>query len=83
MRAGKSKHELGIRVMVANITDPNDKDLNGLLGTLCHPFPKYPIGDVGITLDPDNFGRVVKLSVKLDEFVPLTRDESWRNTRET
>ena len=52
MKAGNSYHDVGTRVRVANISDPNDVDLNGRVGTLCMPFRGYPIRDVGIRIDP-------------------------------
>jgi hypothetical protein len=51
MFAGRSKHEIGTRVRITGITDPNDADLNGEEGTLRHPYRKFPEQDVGIRLD--------------------------------
>jgi hypothetical protein len=49
--AGKSPHEIGTRVRLRNITDPDDVDLNGREGKLWHPFRGFPIQDVGVVLD--------------------------------
>jgi hypothetical protein len=68
MRAGKTKYPVGTRVRVANITDSYDKDLNGRVGELRQPFEKYPIGDVGIRLDPGKLGHPENITVKLGEF---------------
>lgn len=51
MKAGNTHHELGTRVRIANITDPNDIDLNGREGVLCRPFRKFPVQDVGIRIE--------------------------------
>lgn len=51
MMAGKSHLEIGTRVRIKNIKDPNDKDLNGQCGILRQPFRGFPIQDAGIRLD--------------------------------
>lgn len=51
MLAGNTNYETGTQVRLANITDPNDLDLNGRAGVLCHPFRKFPIRDVGVRLN--------------------------------
>ena len=61
--AGISRHEIGSRVKISGIVDPNDIDLNGKTGTLRHPFRKFPIQDVGIRLDDGT-----NVSVHLNEY---------------
>lgn len=51
MFVGNTNLEKGTRVRLVNITDPNDIDLNGRVGRVCHPFQKFPIRDVGVRLD--------------------------------
>lgn len=70
MFAGKSRHEIGVRVRITGITDPNDADLNGKCGTLRHPFRGFPIQDVGIRLDDG-----VNVSLHLNEYELLIKGE--------
>lgn len=51
MKAGITNYEVGTRVRLRGITDPNDHDLNGMVGVLCRPFRNFPITDAGVRLD--------------------------------
>lgn len=69
MKAGKSKHEVGIRIRIKNIIG-KDSDINGLTGSLTHPFGCYLTDYVGVWLDnkPDNW---------LDDFCNLENENEF------
>ena len=51
VEVGGKTYSIGTRVRLANITDKDDLDLNGMIGSLAYPFRKFPIRDVGVRLD--------------------------------
>jgi hypothetical protein len=52
-KAGRSSHDIGTRVRITGIVPEYDADLNGRTGSLCRPFHRFPIRDVGVWLDAD------------------------------
>jgi hypothetical protein len=51
MKAGKSNYDVGVKIRITKISDNESKDLEGLEGTLTHPFGCYPANFVGVYLD--------------------------------
>ncbi len=51
MKAGRTDFNCYERVRIINITDEEDKWLNGKEGILTNPFGQFIDGDVGVYLD--------------------------------
>lgn len=73
--AGRSQYKVGTRVRLKGITDPFDKDLNGREGILVQPFKKFPIQDVGVLLDTGDPHDPRPVTVYLNEFEVVSRQE--------
>ena len=50
MKVGKTNLDIGTKIWIHGLKG-EDKFLNDMTGTLTHPFPCFPIGDVGVYLD--------------------------------
>lgn len=67
MKIKDTRHYVGMRVRLKNITDPNDADMNGKTGTLTLPFEHIPFGNVGVRLDVEN-GKRLNCNILMGEF---------------
>jgi hypothetical protein len=65
MTIGKTQYETGTRIVIKGLTD-EDKDMNGLTGTLTQPFRCFEYGDVGVYLDSNKIMNICNL--KIGEF---------------
>jgi hypothetical protein len=74
MKAGQTDIDVGTKVELANITG-EDKDLNGLTGTVTHPFAFgcTEKGWIGIYLDEEGSLCGNKINVKTTEIKILER----------
>ena len=67
MKAGRSNYDIGTRIIIQNIKDKEDLELNGLKGTLTHPFGCFLENYVGVYLDNGNKCNLDKGEFKNDK----------------
>ena len=64
MKAGHTQFNVNDRLVIKNCID-EDEELNGLTGSLPHPFGCFPEGDVGVYLDNvhESYGGIINLNI--------------------
>lgn len=74
MKAGKSNLSCDTKIVIKNIAG-EDADLNGLTGTITHPFGCFLEGDVGVYIDEKFNVPLGKVNIFLGEFEAVDLDK--------
>ena len=67
MLAGKSNYKVNTKIRIKGMKG-EDRFLNGLTGTLTHPFGAFTTGDVGVYLDNTTTVNMGICNLKIGEF---------------